>query len=428
MCPRNPYSRISPSVRTTGALGGATVEILANGNPIGHTTAANPGEVLVPLTKQPAVHDMISGRQTTSEGTSDPSAQATQVEVVPVPDPLPVPVIRSALNTCMADILVDGLVPGAKVVTTSLQPNGTNGPGGTVTTKDKSAWAGVDSSGSIEPDTIFAIHQEATVGSQTLVGDTLPSLPVPQFTIVRLLPQPVLDPLIQCDTSRNFDKVVPGAQTTITNNNQSELWGNVSDHFHGWGGFPLELTTAVATQAMPRCSIPGQSATLPVADAIIPQAPSATQDLCPQTLQLKVTGLEPGGTLHVSRVVEVSQGNFRTTDVWDYGIAYTSQPVGLPNDIQLTDPKGPVFVSLTQSRCAGTSGNTLVSVAPVAGPFSAPTIKGTLFKCAHGIPLTGAHPGSIVQAFASLQQAGAPSFPISDPTTVDSPDMLLPLW
>jgi len=131
VCPRNPYSRISPSVRTTGALGGATVEILANGNPIGHTTAANPGEVLVPLTKQPAVHDMISGRQTTSEGTSDPSAQATQVEVVPVPDPLPVPVIRSALNTCMADILVDGLVPGAKVVTTSLQPNGTNGPGGT---------------------------------------------------------------------------------------------------------------------------------------------------------------------------------------------------------------------------------------------------------------------------------------------------------
>ena len=32
------------------------------------------------------------------------------------------------------------------------------------------------------------------------------------------------------------------------------------------------------------------------------------------------------------------------------------------------------------------------------------------------------------QLLPTLQQAGAPSFPISDPTTVDSPDMLLPLW
>jgi hypothetical protein len=370
---------------------------------------------------------MISAQQTTpTEGPGEPSTQT--IQVIDVPDPLPVPVILSALNTCMADILLDGLIPGAKVVTTSLEPSGTNGPGGTVSTQGKSAWAGIDPSGSIEPNTIFAIHQEAVIGGQNHVGGTVLSLPVPQFTIVRLLPQPALDPLVQCDTSRNFDKVVPGAQTTITNNAGSELWGNLSDHFHGWGGLPLELSTAVATQAMPRCSIPGQPAMLPVAAATTPQAPSATQDVCPQTLQLKVKGLEPGGTLHVARVVEVSQGNFTTTDVWDYGIAYTTQPVDLPGDIQLTDPKGQVFISLTQSRCAGTSGNTLVSVASAAGPFGAPAIKGTLFQCARGIPITGAHPGSIVQAFASLQQAGAPRFPISDPTTVDSPNMLLIPW
>ena len=323
----------------------------------------------------------------------------------------------------MADILVGGLIPGTKVVTASA------GPGGTVTAQGTSAWAGIDPSGVIALNTVFAIHQEATVGGQTLVGGTFLTLPVPQYTgNEKVLPPPALGPLVQCDTSRHFVKVEPGAQTTITNNAERELWGNPHESFTGWGGPPLALSSAVATQAMPRCGIQGQPAPLPVGPATTPQPPHATQDLCPQTLRLSVTNLEAGGTLHVSRAVEVSPGHYTTTPVADYGIAYTPQPVDLPKDIQLTDPQGQVFISLTQSRCAGTSASTLVSVAPVAGPFGAPTITGTLYECALGIPITGAHPGSTVQAFAVPQQAGTPAFPISDPATVDSPNMLVMPW
>jgi hypothetical protein len=322
----------------------------------------------------------------------------------------------------MADIYVGSLIPGAQLVTAS------TGPGGTITADRTSAWAGIDPSMPISANLVFTLHQEATVDGQNLPGGTAQSLPVPEFTLGQdLLPQPLLDPLVQCDTSRNFDKVVPGAQTAITNNTQSELWGNISEKFHGWGGPPLQTSSAVATQAMPRCGLSGQPVTLPVAAATTPTAPTATQDLCPQTLRLSVYA-ESGSTLHVFRAVKLSSGNFDTTPVSDYSITYTPQPIDLPADIQLTDPNGPVFISLTQTRCAGTSGNTLVSVAPVAGPFGAPTITGTLWACGHGIPITGAHPGSLVWAMARTFEAGSAAFPISDPAVVTSPNMLVTPW
>jgi hypothetical protein len=40
---------------------------------------------------------------------------------------------------------------------------------------------------------------------------------------------------------------------------------------------------------------------------------------------------------------------------------------------------GPVFISLSQSRCDGISPETLVAVASVQGPFPAPTIVEPLF-------------------------------------------------
>lgn len=413
-----PVTPISPSVRVTGVLAGAKVEILANGQAIGQASAANPGELLVPLATQPNVGDAISATQTTSDGTSEAAKQT--ITVVDVRDPLPVPVIQSALNNCMADIQAGALVPGATVVTTiGGQAFGSTKPDRT------SGWLGIDDSTWIAPASVVEIHQEANIGGQNRVGKPVQSLPVAEFTLhVDFLPVPSLDPLVQCDTSRNFTHVVPGAQTTITNNGAWELWGNVATAFHGSGGISLKQGTADASQAMPRCHLKGQSATLPVAAAATPPSPAVAQDLCPQTLRLRVSGLAPGGVLHVARAVVDADGHvLSNTPIGDLGIQYADQDIDLPPSVHLSDPQGKVFIFLAQSRCAGTSGNKSVQVAPVAGPFGPPKITPPLVDCARGIPITDAHPGSLVQAFDASSGTQ-----MSDSVTVTAAAMIVFPW
>src|SRR6185369_7332027 len=109
-----PVTPLSPSVRVTGVLPKADVTILDNGTPIGLDTAVNPGELWVKVTTQPKAGHHITAVQKNADGVSEPSPQAILVD--DVPNPLPVPVIASELNTCMNDVLVTALVPGATVV------------------------------------------------------------------------------------------------------------------------------------------------------------------------------------------------------------------------------------------------------------------------------------------------------------------------
>jgi len=411
-----PVTPLSPNVRVTGVLAGAEAAILDNGNPIGHANAANPGELLIPVTTQPIVGHAITAVQRTTDGTSEPSSQP--ITVVDVPDPLPVPVILSALNTCMVDILADGLVPGAKVITNV----GGQAFGATVVKQEKS-WLGIDGTKAITPNSQAQIHQEALIGGTLRVSKTVTSPNIPSFLVQGdLLPPPVLAPLVKCDTSRQFKQAVPGAASTITNQGQSELWSNPSDAFNGYGAPPLRQGTAVAVQEMPRCKRKGQSVTLPVAAAGTPAAPTVSQDLCPQTLRLTVSGLVPGGVLHVERLVV--QGSVSTeSNVGDLGIQYETQEVDLPTDLALTDPGGPVVIALSQERCAGVSSVTRVAVAPVTGPSSPPKIVEPLFGCSRGIPIVGARPGALVQAF----DPGSGT-PLSDPVGVTQANMVLTPW
>ena len=97
-----PVTSLNPNVRVTGILPGADVTIFGNGTPLGQATSTTPGEIFVPLIKQPVMGQVITAVQKTSSGTSEPSSQP--VIVVDVPNPLPTPVILSALNTCISDI------------------------------------------------------------------------------------------------------------------------------------------------------------------------------------------------------------------------------------------------------------------------------------------------------------------------------------
>jgi hypothetical protein len=411
-----PVTPLSPYVRVTGVLPGAVATILDNGNPIGHATAANPGELFVPVTTQPVVGHAITAEQKITGVTSVASLHS--VTVVDVPTPLPVPVIVSALNTCMVDIMATALVPGAKVVTTI---GGTSFGANIV--NQSTSWLAINQTQLIAADAQAQIHQEAVVGGAMLTSDPVKSPNIPLFSIqTDQLPPPVLGPLVQCDTSLQFQHVVPGAGTVITNEGQQEILFNPGEAFNAYGGPPLRHGTAVAVQAMPRCKRTGKSVTIPVAAAAIPGLPMVSQNLCPQVLRLSVSGLAPGGILHVKRRVLLTHGGIADTDLGDRGIHSETETVDLPAGLSLTDPAGFVNILLSQERCAGVSGARAVYGASDAGPFGAPNIVGPLFDCSRGIPITGAHPGALVQGF------DAAGTPLSDAVCVTQPNMLLMLW
>lgn len=414
-----PVTPLSPAVRVTGVLPLADVQILANGIGIGQAIASSPGELWVPLTSQPGVGQNISATQKTTDGTSDAAKQT--VPVIDVPNPLPVPVIFSDLNTCMVDIWAGALVPGAKVLT-----NIGGVPFGSTVPSQPNSLLGINASQSIGAGAQAEVHQEATIAGVLRKSNTVKSLPIPAFTTpADLLPPPVLGPLVQCDTSRSFLQVTAGAALTIVNETQSESWINPNAAYTGYGAPPLIKGKAVAKQEMPRCHRDGQPATLPVAPATIPGAPTVTQDLCPQLMRLYVSGLEPGGILHVWRRVlhDPAGTSMSQAPVGDSGIAKTSQIVDLPPSLSLTDPAGTVVIALWQSRCAGEGPTTVVKVAAPGGPFGAPTIIEPLFDCGRYIPVKGAHPGSALQAIDV-----ATGIAISDLYITPGPNFTLPLW
>ena len=412
-----PITPLSPAVKVTGVLAAADVTIFESGSPIGYATAGSPGELWVGLTSQPKVGHKITASQKNADGISELSPRA--IVVVDVPDPLPVPVICSDLNTCMVDIYAAALVPGATVITRiGGQPFGSSKP------SQETSWLGIDPTKAIGHGSSAEVHQEATIKGVIRVSDTAQSLPIPTFSLQDdRLPPPLLGPLTECDTSRAFLQVVGGAALTIVNENQSESWINPSNSFNGYGAPPLKIGKAIAMQSMPRCNRQSEPVTLPVARAAQPPAPIVTQEVCPQMSRLTVSNLEPGGVLHVSRLVKTSP-SVSTISLWgDFGIAYRQQQFDLPPSLALTDPAGPVSLLFSQSRCDGLSPSTEVKVATASGPFGAPQLIEPLFDCGRAIPITGAHPGAEATVIDSKT-----GLPISDPYGVAQADMVIPLW
>ena len=414
-----PVTPLSPAVHVTSAQPGAAVTVLSNGSVVGNATAGNTGELWVPLTSQPTVGQNITALQKTPDGTSDPSPVG--IPVIDVPDPLPVPVILSDLNTCMVDILVTALVPGARVFTTI-----GGAPFGMIVPSQPTQYLGIDASMSIGFMALAGVHQEATIGSVLRVGKTVQSLPIPAFSSpTDLLPPPVLGPLIECDTSRSFLQVTPGAGLSLLNEGQSEFWTNKTIAYKGYGAPPLIKGTAVATQGMPRCRLSGAAATLPVGPAGPPLAPTVSQEICPQVLRLQISNLQPGATLYVSRRVTSSSLGITESIIGTLRVTYPTQPVDLSPSVALTDPNGQVSIILYQLNCVGAtwSPETEVKVTAVSGPFGPPSIVEPLFDCGRSVPVTGAHGGALVQAIDAKT-----GIALSDPYPVAQSDFAIPLW
>ncbi len=103
----------SSVVEVSSVLANATVTLLVGGGPVGSTVASANGTVWVPISGSLAVGQTVVATQETTDGTSDPSPVG--VPVVTIPNPLPPPVFESPMSTCMSQVRMGGLVPGAKL-------------------------------------------------------------------------------------------------------------------------------------------------------------------------------------------------------------------------------------------------------------------------------------------------------------------------
>lgn len=415
-----PITPLSPMVRVIGVLPGAEVTILQDGRPIGHATATEPGELWVPLTVQPVVGGTVTASQKTDGGTSSPSLSS--VSVVDIPDPLPTPVIASELNTCMADVLVGALVPGA---TLRARISGLD----VATTKVTADFSGLglDPMQPIPANTGLDVWQEATIGGVLRKSAEAHSVPIAQFRLPdgeQSLPPPqIATPLQACQTSILFAEVAGGATTRVDNEGQWIEWFNPASSFTGYGGRPLRPGELTARQQMPRCRLESGVATFRVDPPADPPAPVVQHDLCPSVLRLSISNLVPGGILLLSREVKQANGS-HVSIIGEAGIAYPQQSIDLPSDFQGTDPRGPVSVIVQQQLCASPpSPPCRVRLAEPGGPFPAPEIIPEVFDCVRVLRLRGAHPGSLIQA--SDTSSGAP---ISEAVVAAAPDFPLFLW
>jgi hypothetical protein len=159
-----------------------------------------------------------------------------------------------------------------------------------------------------------------------------------------------------------------------------------------------------------------------VGPAQVPPPPAVFQTLCPLTMRLLVFNLAPGGVLQLVRQVQGPSGPPTTSVIGDWPISNTTQTIDLPPSFKATDPNGTVTVALTQSRCAGPSSPaTIVTIATPGTMDTALKITQPAYACSRMISITGASPGSNLQAFYPGNVAA------SDPVCVIEPNFLLRL-
>ena len=405
---------LSPSVRATGVNKGAKVTIYDGAAEVGSGVSEADGEFLVPLETSLLVErHLLKGVQTTAGGTSSQTDYGVEVTGVD----LEAPFLASTLHTCMTDILVDGLTPGATLITTI---NGDRF--GESTVLSPLSWCGIDREKDIPADVAVTIHQEATINGAVAIGPSpnCPKCSAFAYPYDKLLTGLLMSP-IECDTNRNFTDMVPGAITEIQNEGQWEIWLNPTNTFTGFRGLPLKRGPIQMVQKLPRCKrdgAPWDGVVKPL-DAL--PAPVVVHSLCRELRRLTVSQLLPTGTLSLWRITNTHGGSVIAEQIGYHPFSSTTETVDLPPDLQLDNPQGVVSISVRQLRCGIQSPETIVQVASGSSVVGPPKFTTDLYECGRWIPLTNLNPGSNIQAFDSRG-------PISDPFLAQKSVMSLKTW
>jgi hypothetical protein len=415
-----PITPSNPAVRITAVAPNATVEILVTGASIGSAASISGGTLWVSITGTVTAGQTVTARQKTSGGTSDESAQP--VTVVDVPNPLPAPVFVSPLSTCISSLRLDGLVIGATVLVRQ---------GGTVVGKtvagQPSDFVAMDPTASLTAGARLEATQEIVVSGATLVSPPMLSLPIDGTNREKPLPPPGIgQPVTACRTSLDFFGMTPSADVTVDNNGTPMQWLNVASAYNGWGAPPLKQGKLVAKQRFPRCNMESTETIVPVGPPKAPGQPVIQANPCPKLRKVYLTGLEPNAVVVLSTVVPdpSTPGAVIVTPIGEATASSGSEDFDLPIGIEpVTNTGAAARLTARQTLC-GLSGIDAAQVgfATPGGPFGAPTITPKIYECSRRVPVTGAHPSSLLQPFYA---GGAP---IGDAVIATGAGAALALW
>ena len=415
-----PVTPITPELLASGVLKDAKVTIVAkqgaSEKTLGTGIANAPGDLWIKLTQKPTVGWEVSALQERGGEQSEPSPQP--IVVIDTPLPLATPIIVSELNTCMADVLVDGLTPGATVIASI----GSTSLANTSVTRT-TQWIGLDPKAAIPHGAVLEIYQQVKSGGQTVKSPVAKSLPISSLKLEKLEPPVIAPPLQGCQTSIDVATVTPGSVFRYENEGMSGTTVSPAASFRGIG-FPLTPGKLIAVQHMPRCKLKSKEAIYTVDPVGAPPQPIIQHSICQKVPCFIASQLIPGATLVIVRYVNFPGGSKQFGADHEFGVGNETETIYLGSKgMELTDPGGPVTFGVYQRLCGVIGKSTEVAIAVTGGPYSAPKVVEPVYSCVHALRVTGAHPGAWIQAIDATTKN-----PLSDLVVTPAGDFLLKLW
>jgi hypothetical protein len=366
-----PIVTSSPSVRVSGALAGATVELLVGGGRVGQAPATANGDLWVSLDRSLNAGETVVARQTLAGVTGPASNDA--VPVLPVPSPLPTPVFASPMSQFMSHVLLGGLVPGATVTV----GNGT-ATIGIETPSGASMWVKVDPTQLAAGQVLNAVQKIGATASATAFSNKLVAVNA------RVVPAPrIEEPVRACETVLHILEAIPAADLVAENGPNSNLWHNIADAYWGTGAVPFVAGPLKVRQLLPGAGTQSPDTLIQVQEPTQPPIPTMNP-FCPESRKITVSNLKPGGVLTVWKKVN---GEAAETELGSIGIGAATMPVDLPEVVGGSGPIMAIVVRQTLCNLTSAPGGAIEFSRPGSGavPPGTPKIVAPLFDCARGV-------------------------------------------
>jgi Domain of unknown function (DUF1929) len=381
-----PLSECSSAVWIQGQVTGATVEIFADGSPVG-SGVATWSDQLFALTAGVtlAAGAKVTARQTLGADTSPASPDPLAVQARP---PVVGPVAyRSQLYVCGECMWLGGMVPGATFET---RVGGALRSAGTSHTGE----IHVHLSAPTAPGEIFETQQTAC----GIAGVPTPS-PAPDGAPIteerpQLEPPVVAAPLRECQRTATVRNLYEGSQVTLDRSGGPDATGCPITKSQTFFTSPLVLgETVTARQEFPACRLKSPDAapvTVQSAEPVPP--PSVRGPLCADATSVTLGDLLPG-----SKVEILESGTpLGTAEAHADTATFPVPPLGAGS-----------VITARQELCGIWSAESDgVAVDPRPTRLPRPIIPGPLFECASVVRVTNLRPGVRVTVESTL--LGAP--------------------
>jgi hypothetical protein len=410
-----PITPITPSVKVTGVLAAASVELFANGSPAGSTVAGAAGTVWVGVGVALTAGQQITAKQTTP-GDGASGASPIPVTVVADPSPPPSPVFLGPLTTAMSALRMGGLLPGAKIEVKSAGVVVAETP-----VNEAETWVPILGGVNITGGQPLTAQQRAGAGLSAVVS----SLPVISINREIQLQSPsVAQPIAACETQIFASGVVPSADLVADNEGAVTTWYSPSEAFTAWGAAPFAQGKIKVKQAFPRISRESGQTTVPVGPPQTPPTPLVQSDICPKLQQVKVSNLAPGAVVTLYAQTLGAGGAVVNTAIGASGVTGTSETFNLPPGLATMSGGAPVKLTADQTRCALTSAKGApASFVGAGGPYANPIVAPPLHDCGRVVVIQSCHVGAQVEL-----RSENTGLPLGDVVFVTDPTVFYKPW